>query len=237
MKAVIVFDVIETLLDLRALDPKFEAIFGTAEARKEWFQQLLQSALVANSTGAYRDFTSLGSTALRMTAERHGIALSDAQKKEIEDTVRKLPAHPDVIPGLERLRRSGFRLATLTNSTQETAKSQLESANIAEYFEKIFSVDSVRRYKPSPEPYRMAASELGVEIGDLLLVAAHAWDIAGASAAGCRTAFVKRPDKVLDPDAPKPDYEVKDIEELSSKLAAASAVSRKSLQAEQQEAR
>lgn len=237
MKAVIVFDVIETLLDLRALDPKFKAVFGTADARKDWFNQLLQSALVANSTGVYRDFTRLGSSALRMTAERHAIALTDAQKKEIEDTVKKLPAHPDVIPGLKRLRQSGFRLATLTNSTQQTAKSQLESAGIAEYFEKIFSVDSVRRYKPSPEPYRMAASELGIEIGDLLLVAAHAWDIAGASAAGCRTAFVKRPDKVLDPDAPKPDYEVGDIDELAAKLAAPSPVSRKDFPAQQREAR
>lgn len=38
------------------------------------------------------------------------------------------------------------------------------------------------------------------------LRAAHAWDVAGASHAGCRTAFVERRDKVLDPEGREPTY-------------------------------
>lgn len=52
MPRVCVFDVIETMLDLQALDPQFQRIFGDAAARQEWFQQLLQSALVATVTNA-----------------------------------------------------------------------------------------------------------------------------------------------------------------------------------------
>jgi len=44
---VLAFDVIETLLDLRALDPTFEAVFGDRGVRQEWFQQMLQSAFVS----------------------------------------------------------------------------------------------------------------------------------------------------------------------------------------------
>ena len=51
---------------------------------------------------------------------------------------------------------------------------------------------SVRRLKPAPEPYGMAAREFGVEIGGIRLVAAHAWDVAGALRPGGSAAFVAR---------------------------------------------
>src|ERR671935_291330 len=89
---VVVFDVIETLLDLRALDPAFAAVFGDAGVRQQWFQQMLQSALVSIVTDSYRDFTLLGRAALEMTARRRGVALSPDQQQRILGTVRKLPA-------------------------------------------------------------------------------------------------------------------------------------------------
>jgi NAD(P)-dependent dehydrogenase (short-subunit alcohol dehydrogenase family) len=52
------------MLDLQALDPHFQRIFGDAAARQEWFQQLLQSALVATVTNAYADFGAVGKAAL-----------------------------------------------------------------------------------------------------------------------------------------------------------------------------
>ena len=66
MPHVCVFNVIETMLDLRALDPHFQRIFGDAAARQEWFHQLLQSALVATVTNAYTDFGAVGKMALDM---------------------------------------------------------------------------------------------------------------------------------------------------------------------------
>ena len=42
-------------------------------------------------------------------------------------------------------------------------------------------------------------------IDQVRLVAAHAWDVAGAQRAGCAAAFVARPGMVLDPLAPVPD--------------------------------
>ena len=101
---VLVFDVIETLLDLRALDPAFAAAFGDAGVRQQWFQQMLQSALVSTVTDSYRDFTQLGRAALEMTARRRGVELSPDDQQRILGTIRRLPAHPDVPDGLARLR-------------------------------------------------------------------------------------------------------------------------------------
>src|SRR6266496_14663 len=179
MPRVCVLDVIETMLDTRALDPHFERAFGEAAARQAWFQQLLQSAFVATLTDAYVDFGAVGAAALEMTAARRAIRLSDDDRRSILGAVRELPPHPEVGEGLERLRDAGLRLAALTNSPLQVAEAQLANAGLRGYFEQVCSVDTVRRYKPAPEPYRMAAEHLGVEVGGIRMVAAHAWDVAG----------------------------------------------------------
>jgi 2-haloacid dehalogenase len=217
-KIALVFDVNETLLDLRELDAPFEQVFGDAAVRTQWFQQLLQSALVSTVTDAYADFGAIGRAALQMVAARRGRQLSEDDATRILGTVRRLPPHPEVREALERLRAEEFRLATLTNSTEAVARAQLENAGIVSLFERILSADSVRRLKPAPEPYHMAARELGVEAGQLCLVAAHAWDVAGALRAGCRAAFVARPGMVLDPLAPEPDVAGRDLAEIAERL-------------------
>jgi hypothetical protein len=56
----------------------------------------------------------------------------------------------------------------------------------------VLSVEEVRRYKPAPEPYHMAAERLGVDPSDVRMVAAHDWDVWGAMQAGCEAAYVAR---------------------------------------------
>jgi 2-haloacid dehalogenase len=218
MARVCVFDVNETLLDLGALDPHFERIFGDAGVRRAWFGQLLQSALVATVTDAYSDFGAIGAAALEMTAERQGVTLSDEDKRQILGGMRELPPHHEVAEGLSRLRDAGLRLATLTNSTQQVAEAQMENSGLRDYFEHLLSADAVRRLKPAPEPYRMAAESLGVDVGEIRLVAAHAWDVAGALRAGCAAAFVARPGMVLDPLAQRPDVVGADLREVADHI-------------------
>ena len=220
MPRVIVFDVNETLLDLAALDPIFERAFGDGAVRREWFNQMLQSALVATVTGAYSDFGSAGMAALAMVAARRGTTIGDGEKEAVRDGMRRLPAHPEVRPSLERLRDAGLRLAALTNSTAEVVEAQLTNAGLRDLFEQALSADTVRRLKPAPEPYRMAAERMGVPINQIRLVAAHAWDVAGAMRAGAVAAFVARPGQVLDPLVPVPDVVGADLHGVAESILA-----------------
>jgi 2-haloacid dehalogenase len=218
MARVCVFDVNETLLDLGALDPHFERVFGDAGVRRAWFLQLLQSALVSTVTGVYSDFGTVGAAALEMIAEREGVDLPEEDEQEILGGMRELPPHPEVAKSLEKLREAGLRMATLTNSTREVAEAQMENSGLRGYFEQILSADAVKRLKPAPEPYRMAADSLGVEIGQVRLVAAHFWDVAGALRAGCAAAFVARPGMVLDPLVERPDVIGVDLREVADRI-------------------
>jgi 2-haloacid dehalogenase len=221
MRRVQVFDVNETLLDLAAMDPHFERVFGDAGVRRAWFGQMIQSALVATVTGAYSQFGTLALAALQMTAEQAGVELRDEDREAVAGQMRRLPAHPEVPGALRRLRDAGLRLAALTNSTEQVARAQLEHAGLIDEFELVLSADAVRRFKPAPEPYRMAAERLGVAVGEVRLTAAHAWDVAGAVRAGCAAAFVARPGKVLDPLVERPDVIGADLAEVADGILAA----------------
>jgi 2-haloacid dehalogenase len=123
------------------------------------------------------------------------------------------------VPGaLRRLRLAGYRLAALTNSTEQVARAQLEHAGIIGSFEPVLSADAVGWLKPAAEPYLMAAGRLGVPVGEVRLVAAHAWDVAGARSAGCAAAFVARPGKVLDPLAEPPDVVGVDLAKVAEHI-------------------
>ncbi|GAC1462251.1 MAG: haloacid dehalogenase type II [Candidatus Limnocylindrales bacterium] len=205
MPRVVAFDVNETLLDLRALDPHFVRVFGDAAVRGLWFAQMLQLAFIGAITGEYIDFTTAQRRALQIIATRRGATVNDADAAAIADQMTHLPPHDDVVGALERLAGTGARLVALTNSPGQVADAQLRNAGIRDRFADAFSADSVRRLKPAPEPYRMVAEKTGVAPGEVMLVAAHGWDISGALAAGLRAAFVARPGAVLDPEAPQPE--------------------------------
>ena len=221
MARVCVFDVNETLLDMAALDPHFERLFGDASARQAWFDQFLQLWLTETVTGAYQEFGAIGGAALKMLAESRGVELSDDEVGEILGGMKQMPPHPEVEESLSRLRDAGFRLATLTNSTQQVGEAQIENSGLRDYFEQTLSADTAQRLKPAPEPYRMAAESLGVEPGRIRLVAAHGWDIAGALRTGCAAAFVARPGKALFPTVPRPDVVGTDLQEVAERIIAA----------------
>lgn len=221
MTGVLVFDVNETLLDLRALDPHFERIFGDAAVRRQWFGLVLRNALNLTITGDYQDFVTVGGASLQMVADQHQIPLTAEDRSAIASTMTGLPTHQDVPPNLARLSEAGFRIAALTNSPQQAAEDQLTAAGIAGHFEQIMSVAPTARFKPAPEVYRMAAANLGIELDEMTMVAAHDWDIAGAMSVGCRGAYILRPGMALNPLYPQPDISGPDLDEVTDLLIAA----------------
>jgi len=218
---VIAFDVNETLLDLRALDPVFEELWGDASLRGQWFAQMLQVAFVGAITDRYVDFTAAQRAALDMVAQRRGLTVPTGAADRVAATMRALPAHPEVADALARLRSGGHQLAALSNSPADVEEAQLAHAGLTDCFDAILSADTVRALKPRREPYELAARTFGVPTAEVTLVAAHAWDIAGAAAAGCRTAFVARPGMPRNPIDPEPDIVGADLSEIADRILAA----------------
>jgi 2-haloacid dehalogenase len=123
--------------------------------------------------------------------------------------------------GLARLGKR-FTVSTLSNGNRAQQTALIQFAALP--FQRLLSAEDFRHYKPDPEVYLGAASALGLEAGDVMMVAAHKPDLRAAQVAGMRAAFVERPlekgpdggaDLLPDPQA---DVQAIDFMDLADKL-------------------
>ncbi|MFT7335267.1 MAG: 2-haloacid dehalogenase [Porticoccaceae bacterium] len=219
-KPVIVFDVNETLLDMAPLKTNINTLFIEPQAFRIWFGMVLHYSLVENCTDQYHDFSTIAETVLKMTAASLNKTVSDEDMKKALSAIKSLKAYPDVEKGLTLLKENGFRLATLTNSPENALKEQLINSNLTDHFEQALSINAIEKYKPLAETYLWAAKKLGVKPEEIIMIAAHGWDLAGATNAGLAIGFIAREGQSLYTLSKKPDFEASDILEMAEKLVA-----------------
>src|SRR6185437_6873046 len=87
----IVFDVNETLLDLRVMEPVFERIFGDKSVMRLWFADLIMYSAVLTLAKCYVPFTDIGSAVMKMLADTHGIRISEADKGQLIERFSTMP--------------------------------------------------------------------------------------------------------------------------------------------------
>jgi 2-haloacid dehalogenase len=96
----------------------------------------------------------------------------------------------------------------------------LEHAGLGGLFERQFSVDACRTFKPDPAVYRYVCQELAVAPQDCMMVAAHVWDTLGAQSVGFSAALVTRTGNapLLAAGLPQPNLVVGDLHQLAQHL-------------------
>jgi 2-haloacid dehalogenase len=218
---VLVFDVNETLLDLESMRPLFERVFGDGRVLREWFGQLILYSMTVTLSDLYEDFFSLGQGLFEMVGAIHDVRVGPADLEALREGMLTMPAHPDVMPGLRMLKDAGFRMATLTNSPpSRNGKSPLENAGLAGFFERRFSVDTARAYKPAQVLYHKAAQDLEVSPSACCMIAAHVWDTIGAQSAGFAAGLLTRLGNapLLVPGLPQPNFVAPNLPALAAEM-------------------
>ena len=216
----IVFDVNETLLDLRTMEPTFQRIFGEKDAMRLWFADLILYSAALTVAGVYVPFTDIGAAVMKMMGDTRGLAITDADKKELTEKFSTMPPYPEVPAALAKLRAAGFRLFCLTDNLLEVQTRQLENGGIVDLFERRFSADGVKHHKPSPEAYGYVEKELGAKPSQFCLVACHTWDTLGAVAAGWEGALIKRAGNDVLGVGPQPHIVGNDLDDVADQLIA-----------------
>jgi 2-haloacid dehalogenase len=218
--SICVFDVNETLLDIESITPMFQRLFGDRKVLREWFNQLILYSDAMTLSGPYTTFFTLAQGVLKMLGSIYKVSITDSDVDELRTRMLTMPAHPDVPPGLKQLKDAGFRLVTFTNSPPDPKENPLKNAGIDGWFEKSFSVDRVRRFKPAPQGYRMVAEELNVPPPAICMVAAHVWDTIGAQSIGCSAALIARPGNAPLPvhELPQPQAVAPDLPGVATQL-------------------
>jgi 2-haloacid dehalogenase len=157
----------------------------------QWRESYLPS--MANVRDGRREWAYLDTLhreSLDELLERHGVDPDEDTRRRLVRAWHRLPAWPDSVDGLGRLRER-YVVAALSNGGFALLTNLVKAARLP--FDCILSAELVRTYKPDPSVYLTAARLLDVEPREVLMVAAHGWDIEGARRAGLRTAFLERP--------------------------------------------
>lgn len=160
---------------------------------------------------------------LDVMLESRGLAaaLSEEEKDHFNRAWHRLWPWADAIPGLTRLRRE-FVIAPFSNGNLALLTNMAKHVGLP--WDCILSTELTRIYKPDPRTYVMAAALLGLKPEQVVMVAAHVFDLNGARQAGLRTAFVSRPDEFggkreADKAAPSDyDYVTGNFMELAERL-------------------
>jgi 2-haloacid dehalogenase len=220
----LVFDVFGTLVDWRSGVARAFRASGVpgdphelADAWRARYRPIL--AEVNEGARPWGDFDELHRATLDDLLAERGAELSAEQRRRLVQAWHQLDPWPDVRAGLEAL-RDRHVVATLSNGHVALLVDLARHGDLR--FDCVLSAELARVYKPAPEAYRAAARLLGVEHAELMLVAAHPWDLQGARAAGLRTAFVDRPQE-YGPGSPAredpaADVSVGDLGELGERL-------------------
>jgi 2-haloacid dehalogenase len=216
----LVFDVNETLLNMEPVKVAINKFFKIDSAFQTWFSTLLQYAMVEsiNPPKIYLDFGQIAKASLYMLSKKLEISLIETEAKDLLALLSQLLPHKDVENGLKVLKEKGYKLVALTNGPNEVLKTQMAFADLTQYFNALYSVETVKSFKPQRITYEYVLNQQKVQAEEAMMVATHSWDIAGANAAGLQTAFIERKGQMYYPLMNEPTLIFPDIIELAQQL-------------------
>jgi 2-haloacid dehalogenase len=164
-------------------------------------------AVVFNALGTLFDLGRHGRSAELVRALHHATSLTLAGEfaplveiaraidPKLAETIAEAKPYEDAREALELFVGTPVSAYVLTNGSAELTRELLRKGDLDRLVADVFSVDDVRRYKPDPAPYALAARGIGADPSEVTLVAAHAWDVLGARNAGLDAVWVDRRDE------------------------------------------
>lgn len=219
MATVIAFDVYGTMIDTNGVVVALRYMIGgqAAAFAEKWRDKQLEYSFRKGLMQNYEPFSVCTQQALEFSDAYFRTQLSDAQKLELLDVYKSLPAFTDVKPGLEALKNQGARLYAFSNGTVAAQQMLLEHAGIRDSFIDLISVDDLKTFKPNPGAYAHFLRKAAGGANDAWLISSNPFDVIGAISAGMKSAWVKRSDgAVFDPWGISPTAQIENIEQLVS---------------------
>jgi 2-haloacid dehalogenase len=188
----LVFDAYGTLFDPFAVKTHAEELFpGNGAALSQlWRAKQLEYTWLRTLMGRYENFWKITEDALLFACRTLNLSCDQHQRNQLMQVYLALPAFPEVKPALEKL--SSLPLSILSNGTPEMLVPLVATNGMTHYFKNVLSVDGLQMYKPRPEVYQHAVSNLGVPKEAIGFISSNFWDIAGATSFGFRTFWLNR---------------------------------------------
>lgn len=213
----VVFDVIGTLFSLDRLRAELRDREAPDGALELWFGQSLRDFFAFSHAGGYVALKDVLEAALPRALASVGVQIDGDGAREVVAKMAELDPAEGAGEACAALRDAGSRLVALSNGSLDATTALLRRAGLLDAFDAVRSCDEIAVSKPAPETYAMAREAAE---GETWMIAAHAWDIAGAARAGLRTAWISSEEGAYLAAYPPPDVTAGDLPEAARALLA-----------------
>jgi 2-haloacid dehalogenase len=210
-----VFDAYGTLFDFAAAARGCRDVLGERIDRLTalWRDKQLQYTWLRATQGKHANFWQVTGDALDFTLETLGIE-NEKLRNRLMQLYLTLDAFPEVPATLRQLKKSGLKLAILSNGTPNMLDAVVKGAKLDGLFDAVLSVEDVGVYKPHPKVYQLAADRLGISASAISFQSSNAWDAYAASAFGMQVVWCNRYGQRRERLPGNPDREIKSLDEL-----------------------
>ena len=210
----IIFDAYGTLFDVNSAAEKckdkigdkwegFANYWRTTQLEYTWLRSLMKR---------HKDFWQITEDSLDKSMKVFNI--DHSMKVELLNLYKILSPFEEVPETLRVLKEKNFKLAILSNGTPQLLKNLVDSNNLNNLFDDIFSIEEVKIYKPDSKVYNLPIKKYKIEKIETAFLSSNTWDVSGGGNYGFQSIWVNRNNNVFDNLDYEPNNQIKDLSEL-----------------------
>ena len=210
----VVFDAYGTLFDVNSAAKKcknkigdkwemFANFWRTTQLEYTWLRSLMKR---------HKDFWEITEDSLDKSMSVYNIDKS--LRDDLLNLYKVLSPYPEVEEVLKSLKKKNLKLCILSNGTPELLNELVSSNNLKNLFDKIFSIEEVKVYKPDPRVYELPIKKFNIQPKEITFLSANTWDVSGGGNYGYNSIWVNRNNSQFDFLDYQPKNEISNLSHL-----------------------
>ena len=214
----IIFDAYGTLFDVNSAAKKCKGKIGDKWEgfANYWRTTQLEYTWLRSLMNRHKDFWQVTEDSLDKSMQ--AFKIDSAMRNELLDLYKVLSTFPEVKEALNKLKEKNYKLAILSNGTPFLLNELVKSNNLDNIFDDIFSIEEVKTYKPDPKVYNIPIRKYQIQKNEVAYLSANTWDVSAGGNYGFNPVWINRNNNIFDNLDFKPDYEIKNLKDISSFL-------------------
>tara|TARA_B100000427_G_scaffold327859_1_gene339576 strand:- start:155 stop:817 length:663 start_codon:yes stop_codon:yes gene_type:complete len=210
----IIFDAYGTLFDVNSAAEKCKEKIGNKweSFANYWRTTQLEYTWLRSLMKRHKDFWQITEDSLDKSMKFFNI--ENSMKDELLNLYKVLSPYPEVKETINKIKEKNLKLAILSNGTPDLLKELVQSNNLENIFDDIFSIEDVRIFKPDPKVYDIPVNKYKIEKNKIIFLSANTWDVAGAGNYGFNSVWVNRNNNIFDNLDYKPNHTLQNLKQL-----------------------
>ena len=210
----IIFDAYGTLFDVNSAAEKCKNKIGSKweDFANYWRTTQLEYTWLRSLMNRHKDFWKVTEDSLEKSIKKFNI--DPSMKNELLNLYKALSLFEEVPGVLNSLKVRKIKLSILSNGTPKLLKELVESNNLKNIFDDIFSIEEVGIYKPASKVYDIPVNKYKIKKEEIAFLSANTWDVSGGGNYGYNSIWVNRSNNIFDNLDYKPDYEIRNLKQL-----------------------